>query len=133
MDKNVHKLLFDTVTFPNGKLVAQCSACKAELAYVAWTSYYDHSLKKEKLQKKFDRCPRCKAVFNVAARPTWVKQPTGDWRAACRNGDFLVWRHGRVYKWRYRVYGNTYADQLGVSSSLMRAQKACEGHLEWRL
>ena len=129
----LHKIVFETIGFPKSELFAYCSACKTELARVGWTSYHDYGLQKTKLGKRFDRCPKCKAVFNAVAKPTWKKQATGDWKAACRNGDFLVWKHGRVYKWRYRAYGNTYADRLGVSNCLSGAQKACERHSEWKV
>ena len=66
--------------------------------------------------------------MGTSTKSRWVKLENKDYQAKCTNGDFLIWRYGNSYKWRYRTYGKQYADQIGYAATLELAKKACESH-----
>lgn len=119
-----------TEAYPKKGLKAVCNVCGFVAYETEWDSYHDYKAKKARLAKKYTFCQKCGAVNEGV--PKWVKTDNGDWQAKCRNGDFLVWKYGNSYKWRYRTYGGTYADQIGFSRTLDQAKKACQRHEEWK-
>lgn len=128
------KLILSTLLHPKKEIVAVCDACKKEVKRVAYDGFFDHD-KKEAAMRKIRVCPHCKASFKEDAKAVkieWKKTVEGDLKAEATNGDFLVWRYGIGYKWRYRKYGGAYADEVGFTNTKKAAQKACEKHKEWR-
>ena len=111
--------------YPKKELVAVCTDCGAELWRTAWESYSNYNrLKARALKELHCNCGK--------RSPRWEKLSNGDWEAKSKNGDFLVWRYGRIYKWRYRTYGKTSPDVIGFSYTKKDAFAACEKHKEWR-
>ena len=121
-----------TEAYPKKGLKAVCSECGYVVCEMEWGSYSDYRCKKAKLMKKYSFCQKCGAV-NKAGAPVWQKATNGDWLAKCKNGDFIVWKYGNAYKWRYRRYGGEYADQIGFSKTLDQAKRACASNEEWKL
>lgn len=121
-----------TEPYPKKLLKAICSECGNVVLETEWGSYSDYRIKKDRLMKKYSFCQKCGSV-NQNGNPKWQKEDNGDWLSKCKNGDFLIWKYGNSYKWRYRRYGGTYADQIGFSSTLEQAKRACENHEEWKL
>lgn len=119
-----------TEAYPKKGLKAVCSDCGFVMCEMEWNTYPDYKSKKAKLIKKYSFCQKCGAV-NKTCAPTWRKESNGDWSAKCKNGDFIIWRYGSAYKWRYRRYGGVYADQIGFAKTLAQAKRACENHEEW--
>ena len=119
-----------TAGYPEKKLSAVCDKCGAVLFETGWDTYYDYKNKKAKLAKKYSFCQKCGTVN--AGTPKWEKETNGDWSAKCKNGEFLIWKYGSAYKWRYRTYGKIYADQIGFAKTLAQSKAACQDHEQWR-
>ena len=122
---------YSTSVFPRKEIVATCAECGVELARLAWSNYADHSRQKSKLIKELSSCPKCKAGQPRKA-VLWEKQRNGDLLAKAKDGDFLIWKHGFGYKWRYRRYGNVYADRMGFAKSKEDAKRVCEADALWQ-
>ncbi len=128
------KVNVEPILFPTAVLVAKCPVCETELARLSFNGYHDYNNKRSSVRKKIRRCSQCKAVFSVSnEKPTWERTKNGDLIAECLNGDFLVWKYGNAYKWRYRTYGKQYADEIFFARTKEEAQRACERHKEWRM
>jgi hypothetical protein len=119
-----------TEAFPKKWLKAVCNVCGFVVSEIEWESYPDYRNKKSKLVKKYTFCQKCGAVNEGV--PKWIRVENGDWQAKCKDGDFLIWKYGSSYKWRYRTYGKLYADQIGFSKTIDQAKKACERHEGWK-
>lgn len=61
----------------------------------------------------------------------WKRQTNGDWVAKGEEGDFLVWRLGRVWCARYRSVDKKYMFHLPRRGSVDEAKKLCEGNRYW--
>ncbi|MBQ7913759.1 MAG: hypothetical protein IJ308_08505 [Clostridia bacterium] len=130
------KIDWCVTAYPKSEIYGVCSECKQEVVRVAYDGYHDHRYKEARLKRQFTECPKCKKPVEDNAhlhKPKWEKQPNGDWRAKAKDGDFLVWKYGNAYKWRYRVYGGEYANYIGFALSLKEAKKACENHEKWEV
>lgn len=115
-------------------LLASCSACGKEVVRVEYDGYSDYKRKAAKYKGMIKSCPHCNAEYQAKqARkaPKWAKKG-GDYIAECENGDFLVFKWGYAWKWRYRRYGRKEPDQIATSFSLETAKRACERHKEWK-
>ena len=119
-----------TEAYPKKGLKAICKECGFVVIELEWDTYHDYQTKKSKLRKKYSICTKCGAANGSG--PRWERLDNGDWSAKCANGDFLIWKYGRSYKWRYRHYGGEYADQVGFSATLDQAKGACMRHEEWK-
>ena len=130
------KLNFQAVVFPIPQIVATCGECGAELARQNYSGYHDYNLQKSILGKRIVRCTYCQPKAERAAEkgnaPKWQREPNGDWLAKALNGDFLIWRYGNSFKWRYRGYGKQAPDVIGFSKTVDGAKQACEKHKQWR-
>lgn len=130
------KLEFDTLIVPEKLIIAHCSVCKKEIKRTDYGHYEDFKRQKSKLEKSIFECPYCDAVFIVRATAVcipWEKTKDGDYIAKAQNGDFLVWKYGYGYKWRYRKYGAQSPEQIHYVRTKAEAQKACMRHPEWKL
>ena len=129
------KLNLSTVIYPKSEIIAVCSICQKEVGRIAYDGYADHSRQKSKLIKQAEECPHCKAVFQEKAKKPdipWERTASGEYIAKATNGDFLVWKWGNGYKWRYRPYGQPHPDVVRTAKTKDLAQRACERHGEWR-
>ena len=126
------KINWNVTVLPTAEIIGVCAECREEVARVPYTGYHDHNYKLAKLKKQIPECPKCKAVFfENANKPKWEKTRAG-YLAKCKNGDFLIFRWGKSLKWRYRTYGNQYADCIAYARSVSEAKKACERHKEFK-
>lgn len=127
------KIVFDSLWHPEHVLIAKCSACGKELAREKWKSYFSFERDKSRLIRTIKSCKHCGALFlEMKKTPVWEKtNKKFEIIAKGKNGDFLIWKAGNVWKWRYRAYGELYANQIGRAASKAEAQKACAKHKEW--
>ena len=124
---------------PTKAIVVRCGKCNAELARLAWETYHDYNRKRAEALKRVSVCPNCGTQFKCLGEnaPKWEKADKklgyGSLIAKCKNGDFLIFKYGSIYKWRYRKYGNLYADEMGNARTKELAKKLCQRHKEWKL
>ena len=132
----MEKILISTTVFPTAELIAHCGSCGVEIKRLPYQGYFDCDRQRSKI-KKIASCPSCKCSFrkesssSTANMPKWERDEKGRMFAKCKNGDFMVWKDGRIWKWRWRVYGGLYANHLGRSSTKAGAMRACTCHREW--
>ena len=119
-----------TEAYPLKQLRVVCTDCNTTLKVEEWGSYAEYLRKKQTLKKWYTVCEKCTPKAD-GSKPIWVKQPNGDWSAECKNGDFCIWKYGKKYKWRWRKYGNQYADEIGQAYSVKEAKATCENYHEW--
>lgn len=127
---------FQPVIFPKKEVVAQCSCCGAELSRRGWESYNDYNRQVKRLTSVLEECPKCKARFKEAEKKAnipWERTKDGDCVAKARDGDFLVWKYGYGYKWRYRKYGAEAPERINFAKTKDEAKRACERHVEWKM
>lgn len=123
-----------TEAYPSKRLVVACTVCDTVLDSYEWETYSEYQSKKSRLKTKYVSCPECERREKKLAKvkpPKWERQSNGDYQAECKNGDFLIWKYGQAYKWRYRVYGGVYANQIGFAPNLKTAKEHCENYPEW--
>ncbi len=128
-------LNFNTLIYPKSEIIALCSICQKEVGRIEYDGYGDHSRQKGRLAQQVTECPHCKAVFQEKEKTAvipWERTTAGDYIAKATNGDFLVWKWGNGYKWRYRTYGEQAPEQINFAKTKKDAQRACERHREWR-
>lgn len=126
----------DTVVFPLKEIRAICPTCKTELKRVSWTSLSEHQRKKREIEKSVSKCQFCGERFlenNAKAKIPWERTSCGDYIAKAKNGDFLIWKYGYGWKYRYRAYGAENPDFIAWKRTKDEAIKACERHAEWKL
>lgn len=62
----------------------------------------------------------------------WEKvKETGDWQAVGENGDFLIWRHGKVWKARWRSTDKTVTKHFPIAYLIKTAKVRCERSDYW--
>ncbi|MBQ5930451.1 MAG: hypothetical protein IIX02_06640 [Clostridia bacterium] len=121
-----------TVLLRNEKVViGTCSACKKEVGREHYESFFDFS-RKEKRVLSIAKCPHCGEIFKEGAAIKWERTAKGDYIAKAKNGDFLVFKWGNVWKWRYRRYGETTPESVRTARTRQDAMAACERHGEFR-
>ena len=120
-----------TEAYPAKQIKVVCTDCNTTLATVEWGNYAEYQRKKANLKKWYTVCDKCAPPQEEAQKPKWVKKDNGDWKAECKNGDFLIWKFGRTYQWRWRKYGNQYADEIGRAFTAKEAKSICENYHEW--
>lgn len=129
----MEKLVFSTTVFPKRQVFATCSACGQEVVRVEYGHYEDYKRQRRKIERTTLKCPHCKAVFvELKGGPKWERTSEGDLIAKAENGDFLVWKYGYGYKWRYRTYGELQPKAILWARTVKEAKAACERHVEWR-
>lgn len=125
--------VISVLLWPKKEIVANCPDCRKELVRVEYEGYADYHRKRKQAENSVAECPNCKAVFqereSVADIP-WGKTIAGDYIAKAKNGDFLVWKDGGRYKWRYRAYGGQ-TPEIHFARTKQDAMAACERHGEW--
>lgn len=127
-------LIFNPVVFPKKEIVASCSLCGHEVARRGWEHYTEYNRQVEKLTAYLEECPNCRARFKDSAKKVvipWERTNDGDYIAKAKNGDFLVWKYGYGYKWRYRKYGAETQERINFAKTKDEAKRACERHVEW--
>ncbi len=131
----MQEIKFESIVFPKKEIVATCSACGEELARAEWGHYEDYKRQKRKIERVVKSCPHCGELVGAQEepKPRWEKTLAGDMLAKAKNGDFLVWKHGNGYKWRYRRYGEESPRAIYWNRKRTDAQRACERHKEWVL
>ena len=130
----IGKLFISSTVLPLSEVVAHCSECGKEIKRQSWNGYHDYIRQRDKL-RKIEYCPFCKSAFKEGVTtnpPKWERDEKGRMIAKCKDGDFMVWKEGRIWKWRWRVYGGIYANHLGRSMTKADAMRACERHGEWK-
>lgn len=122
------------VGYPGKEIYGVCMTCNKEVVSKKWDGYIDYKYWRDKLKKEYEVCPYCagKHVKASLTPPKFEKQTNGDWLAKARNGDFLIWKYGRAFKWRYREYGRESANCVGFASKLSIAKKMCAKHEGWQ-
>ena len=127
--------VISVLLWPKKEIVANCPDCRKELVRVEYEGYADYHRKRKQAENSVAECPNCKAVFqereSVVDIP-WGKTIAGDWMARAKDGDFLVWKDGSRYKWRYREYGKETAE-IYIALTKEQAQRACTKHRGWKL
>lgn len=126
--EQVAKIEWSITSLPAKEIIGVCSKCRVELVRVEYSGYHDYSNKLAAVKKRYTSCPKCAAKRG----PKWERQGNGDWLAECKDGDFLIWKFGAAYRWRYRTYGKEYADFGGQSYTRAKAQEACERCKQWQ-
>lgn len=115
--------------YPKKEVVATCLNCGAEVKRQQWDTYWDYRRLLFSMPKT--RCPHCD-LGPQSNSLKWEKhydiygRVTADWEAKTDEGDFLIWKHGRVWKARYRAFGSGDPQMLGVSSTRDGAKRLCE-------
>ena len=122
------RLSWNVTAYPLSEIYAVCDECKKEIVRKKYDGYIDYKYWRDKLKKQYPQCPQC---ANHKCAPTWEKQPNGDYLSKCVGGDFLIWKYGNAYKWRYRDYGRESANYIGFASTLKIAKKMCEKQKQW--
>ena len=126
--------------FPEKAIVATCRDCGKEIWRQEWETYGDYQRKRSLARKLYKKCPLCGAkATNKEERPTlkWERhidiygRTTRSWEAKAEKGDFLVWKCGRIWKGRYRVYGSDKPVMLGFASTLEGIKQRCERSEYW--
>ena len=135
-----------TAKYPQKDIIVFCDECAKEIAREAYDTYFDCDRVKLKLKRLYKKCPFCSEIATPAARNDkgtqetikWEKhidiygQETKDWEARLPDGDFLVWKQGKIWKARYREYGSDMPIMLGFSSTLTGIKQRCEHSKYWR-
>ena len=120
---------------PKKEIVAYCSSCENELVKTEYTGYYDFERNLRKLKKSICTCSKCGEVFLSSSKKDviqWEKTKYGDYIGKAKNGDFLIWKCGYAYKWRFRKYGALHPEMVFTASTKDSAIKACKKHKEWK-
>lgn len=133
-------------TYPKKEVVCFCDECAKEIAREAYDTYFDCDRVKLKLKRLYKKCPFCSEIVAPAHHGNkglkeaikWEKhidiygQETKDFEAKLPDGDFLVWKQGKIWKARYREYGSDMPIMLGFSSTLTGIKQRCEHSKYWR-
>ncbi len=134
------KILIDTIVHPKKEVVATCSVCRVELKREEWDTLGCHQRKKKEMEKTIAKCPFCGAVFKETKSLIWEKKTVlrgrrkeVDYIAKAKNGDFLIWKWGGGYGYRYRKYGVENPDGIFWKRTKDEAMKACQQHPEWKI
>ena len=144
-------------SYPKKEVVCFCDECAKEIAREAFHTYFDYDRVKLKLKRQYKTCPFCEDVdpspvgagieihstrgrsvgMTGAKKVKWEKhvdiygRVTRNWEAKLPDGDFLVWRQGKVWRARWRVYGSDMPIMLGFSSTLTGIKQRCEHSRYW--
>lgn len=142
------RLEISTTNYPTCETIVTCGECKNVLRRIKWESYYEYKRIIGSVRKTIKSCPHCDEREKKEAEerkreelpakqktkiPVWEKVTDGKYIAKCLNGDFLVWKYGKVYRWRWRKYGREYPDVIYASKTMVDAKHECEKHKEWKL
>ena len=133
-------------TYPKKEVVCFCDECAKEIARETYNTYFDCDRVKSKLKRQYKKCPFCSEIVAPMARNDkevqetvkWQKhvdiygQETKDFEARLPDGDFLVWKEGKIWRARWRVYGSDMPIMLGFSSTLTGIKQRCEHSKYWR-
>lgn len=74
-------------------------------------------------------CPNCEAPSK--ARMKWVQVAFCDWEAKGSEGDFRVWKDGRVWKGRYRSSDKKRLFFLPTQKTEKKMKALCEDNYYW--
>lgn len=74
-------------------------------------------------------CPACEKPSKP--RMKWVQVGFCDWEAKGVNGDFRVWKDGRIWKGRYRSTDKKQQFFLPSKSSVKEMKAVCEDNYFW--
>ncbi len=133
-------------SYPKKEVVCFCDECAKEIAREAYDTYFDCERTKSRMKKRYKKCPFCNEIaepvacngnHRAAQVVKWEKhfdiygQETKDWEARLPDGDFLVWKQGKIWKARYREYGSDMPIMLGFSSTLTGIKQRCEHSKYW--
>ena len=117
--------------YPEKAIVATCRSCGAEVKRRHWDTYSEYKRLLFSMKSRYAKCPHCQQ----AAAPNGLKwekhydiygRLTSDWEAKVAEGDFLIWKDGKIWKARYRVFGSENPKMLGVSHTRDGAKRLCE-------
>ncbi len=128
----VKKMINISVTnYPKKEIYAVCRDCGAEIWRETWDTYADYNRKKSFAKKLYKKCPRCGVQTEKQKKITWQRELNGDYAAQAPDGDFLIWRYGRIWKGRWRKYGAEKPVMLGFASTLELMKQRCERSEFW--
>ena len=117
--------------YPKKEIYAVCGDCGAEIWRETWDTYADYNSKKRLAKKLYKKCPKCCAETKSKTKPVWQRGLNGDYAAQTPEGDFLIWRYGRIWKGRWRKYGSEVPVMLGFASTLELMKRRCERSEFW--
>ena len=102
--------------YPQTEVFAVCDVCGKEVARETFDTYFNQKRVQAKLRKQYRTCPFCEERSRTeegkAVMLKWQKhldiygRVTKDWEAKAPEGDFLVWRQGKLWRARWRAYGS---------------------------
>jgi hypothetical protein len=127
-------LEFEVKIPPDKTVTGICGCCRKELETKKWYSYGYVPRLKVLMRQKFKACPYCATLFDHVkdcATPKWVKIATNEYKAVARDGDFLVWKDGCMWKSRYRKKGAKEPSWLERDFVLECAKNRCEKSKNW--
>ena len=131
------KLEFIVKVPPEKLVIGICGNCGNEVERVKWGSYGYVRNVKRKMKEDHSRCGKCGSLFDHVKTdenkptPKWVKVGTNEYKAVARDGDFLVWKDGYMWKSRYRKKGAKEPSWLERDFVLECAKNRCEKSKNW--
>ena len=81
------------------------------------------------IPESMQACPACETAIKKPME--WVQIAFCDWEAKGADGDFRVWKDGRVWKGRYRSNDKTYTFFLPPQRSARKMKDMCEDNHYW--
>ena len=61
----------------------------------------------------------------------WIRLDNGDWQAQGKEGDFRVWKDGKVWKGRYRSKDEKKLFFLPIQNNVKKMKAVCEANFYW--
>ena len=122
---------------PEKVIVCICGNCGNELERREWRSYGYISQAKARIKDKWTNCPSCGILFDHVKTeekkptPKWKKIGKNEYEAKVKDGDFLVWKWGVVWKSRYRAKGAKEPAWVETSFCVECAKGICEKNKKW--
>ena len=137
MEDKRTKILFDIKVPPEKVIIAICQNCGKKIEQREWRSYGYIPQSKARIRDKWSKCPHCGLFFDHVGKgankptPKWVKVSTNEYKAVAKDGDFLVWKWGQVWKSRYRKKGVKEPLWVKTSFCIECAKGICERSKDW--
>lgn len=124
-------IVVSVTEYPKKEIVAKCTSCGAVVKCENWDTYSEYKRRFFSMRKRYNQCPHCVPPVQFGALK-WERhydvygRVTQDWEAKIDEGDFLIWKKGKMWQARYRAFGSDDPQMLGISKTKGDAKKLCE-------